>query len=327
MSISKLGMIGVLGASLFGFVVACGDDKGAATGGDDDDDNTSSSSSSSSGGSSSSSGGSASASAYATELCARIDRCFPGSTLQSWGDAATCQAGFDKFIAPQKALPGSGMTEGALATCADKFKSADCTLIQNEIPECVFKGTLENDAECTLGVQCKTGFCAYASQTATCGKCAPTVPVGGSCTGFECEVPSFCDADTGKCINAPGASGDCTSFDCSGGLSCVNGKCTTPIAKDGACTAPAVDFENPCAQGFACIDGKCALPAVTAKTGEACAAPKTQCIDGECLASKCVANLKEGAACDASADSPPFCEKPLLCLGGKCTVYEVNSCK
>ncbi|MFO0737954.1 MAG: hypothetical protein U0270_18825 [Labilithrix sp.] len=318
--------------SLVTLSVACSSsDPKASSGDDDDDDNSSSSGGTSSGGTSSggtSSGDTGPASAFATQICARIERCFPGSVASSWGDAATCQKLYDKFIGPQKALAGSGMTEAALNACAEKFKTADCSLVQNEIPECRFKGTVKTGEDCSLGVQCETGLCVYASQTATCGKCTATVPLGGTCENDECEPPSFCDSGgTNKCINAPGENGDCSNYDCAGGLSCVGNKCVKPIAKDGACTPPTSPFENPCAQGLSCIDGKCGLTAVTAKTGEACSPPKTACIEGACLDNKCVAALEEGAACDASSDIPPFCEPPMACVGGKCTSFQVTTCK
>jgi hypothetical protein len=282
-------------------------------------------------GASSSSSGSVStgpASAYATELCARVERCFPGTVANSWGDAATCAHNFDELIGPQKTLAGSGMTDATLATCAEKFKTADCSLVQAEIPECLFKGTLKPGADCNVGIQCDSGVCIYESQTAVCGKCVATVAVGADCTNAECAPPSFCDSPgTNKCIDAPLEGGDCTNTDCGGGFACVSNKCVKAIPKDGACTVPASPADNPCVKGYTCIDGKCGLVAVTQKTGEACDPPHTGCIDGACLDTQCVANLKEGQSCDPSQEIPPFCEAPLACIGGKCINYVPTECK
>lgn len=262
------------------------------------------------------------ASAYATELCARVERCFPGSVANGWGDAATCAKNFDRLVKPQKTLNGSGMTDTALDACAEKFKTADCALVQVEIPECFFKGTLKPGDACNVGIQCDSGTCIYGSQNDVCGKCVATVGVGASCETDECTPPSYCDIDgTKKCINAPLEGGDCTMSDCGGGFTCVGGKCVKPVASGAACTTPKSPADNPCQKGYACIDGKCGTVAITQKTGEACDPPHTNCIDGQCLDKKCVANLKEGASCDPSQEIPPFCESPMVCIGGKCTTY------
>ncbi|MBX3234480.1 MAG: hypothetical protein KIT84_44180 [Labilithrix sp.] len=312
-------------AGVIGVATACSTTettprRSSSSGDDDDDDDDDDGKSSTS-----SSGGAVTPSDYATELCARFDRCSPGEVEAEWGDAKTCATNHEKDIAPLRAAASTGMTAAALTACANKLKTEPCDKRIDQIAECEFKGKLAAGADCSNDVQCDTGSCIYANATATCGKCTALGAEGADCANADCARDLFCNAED-KCVKRIAAGGDCTQGPCEGDLRCVGRKCTAPVAKDATCTEPASEEdEEPCAFGSFCFGGTCKpYPTPTAKAGEACS-PTIGCINGYCNfdTNKCAAYGVEGAKCEAPWD----CQRPLDCIDDKCAFdNEVTTC-
>lgn len=130
----------------------------------------------------------------------------------------------------------------------------------------------------------------YANDGLQCspdGVCAPLVPLGGACRGYEsaiaCEAGSFCHAGTCVALGGEGASCVLGRGSCAAGLSC-NGSSCVPLLPDGA----SCDSAAQCGEDSFCLPGGTCQPMQGAggpcETDAQCAGTLCDRAAGRCVA-------------------------------------------
>jgi len=196
-------------------------------------------------GTSTSSGGSAACDHY---FDAQHYRC--GGPALPAAEISRIRSRFQQVCANEFALPGSGITEASLESCASALAASPCQLPAGPPIACNFHGTLSGGAACTDNVQCASGQC-QGTQTfspegpmapVTCGTCAPAVAVGQVCAqgGVSAGCPQ-----AAVCITADTMAADPT-------YSCV-------ATTQGDLGATCDDLSALCKVGLYCSAGTCAL--------------------------------------------------------------------
>ncbi len=203
------------------------------------------------------------------------------------------------------AAPGVTNLAVQLSACAHQISAASCKNL-NELACDLTGGTLDDDTPCGQGYQCKSGACKQ-EPGATCGTCAPRVPIGGACSR-----PLLC-VDGADCVNDQNHRGTCVpvrmagagekcgpspaeSVRCETGLLCLfaggESVCTAPGGAGAACLS-----SNDCEGDLTCVGGKCG-PAL----GEGAACHSSECGKGLACSvdSKCarIITVKAGEPCD-----------------------------
>jgi hypothetical protein len=259
--------------------------------------------------------------AYATlALCERpcggADDCGPRGLCLVEGDDVLCQTRGD---APAGApcdrasdCREGHCTDGACgAACAAGCPAATACVRDITGATCRPAGGQPENAPCTTGAECRSGFCA----AGRCGRdCAagPDCPAGMACVGFaegrfcfprcmadtDCEAPAFCAdglAAEPVCFWRGAVADGATcreDFECRSGL-CRGGGCRPPC-RDGNCPGGTEcrDF----GRGPFCTD-------VPAPLGAECSADDA-CSDGlRCTAGRCLPVC--GETCPPEAVCPP----------------------
>lgn len=205
-------------------------------------------------------------------LRAYYERCTPpGSPLYVGSEKSR----YELFCSKQLAAPGAGEPYSAtLQSCANAIATQACDA---EVPcGADFRGSLADDTACAESYQCASGYCAKAGDIFTaladCGKCAPKIPLGGTCNGGS---TTSC-ADGGICVTVGDYPGVCQpkrktvkageacgndQVECEKGTVCsfepgpistTPSVCRPRIAAGGECTLP-----SNCASGLTCVQSKC----------------------------------------------------------------------
>jgi hypothetical protein len=258
--------------------------------------------------------------------------------------------------------PGTSTTKDTIDACAGAVGQSSCDP-RDTRPFCEpAPGTLADGASCFDERQCKSGFCKHdqaGSTLARCGKCAPLVAVGASCTlndrcvkdaqclnggcvrvtkvalgeacvgtgNFVCDKDLVC-AESGKCAARVALDGACKSSpECDLDLICLSGKCAAKKPENATCSG-----DEQCAPGLVCPKGKCVKVTFRA-AGERCDGGATQCVTGACTASQngvCPDVRGVGGACDP-ADKKTVCDRFLRCVQtgdqAACVVDDASACK
>jgi hypothetical protein len=223
-----------------------------------------------------------------------------------------CPPSVDSSCPNRYFSPGATVDVASLVSCAGAWRSATCDdLRAGKRPDCVPRGTFDDQAACVFGAQCASGFCAASTEpdgSPGCGTCMPVAHEGEAC--------------------ATGA------VHCADGLEC-HGTCT-PSAPFGLPPLAACDGFNNCTSGYYCLelpgdDGpRCHPPPAL---GDACPLDIPYCagncdMNGVCMAAPILGNAcalggnaahtcETGLRCDLTTPGGPTCTR-LLHLGAPC---------
>ena len=273
----------------------------------------------------------------ATEVCNKLEACYPYAVTLTYGSVTTCIARAGINCAASLTATGSTATAADVETCVQGYAATSCNeLLGNQEPAaCQLHGTLPPGTPCGSDLQCagSNGYCK--ASTATCGVCSTRMAGGGACTENEdCQPGLVCSASgtTGSCVT-PGAQGAACSatLPCQGPLVCVNGSCGTAPAAGEACSATPDDCDG--SQGYYCSAAAICTQVQTAMAGQPCGVSTsgiTVCAPGTCQTAPgtttgtCEAPAADGAACNT--DTGPGCLAPAACVSGSCTFENPASC-
>jgi hypothetical protein len=274
----------------------------------------------------------------ARQDCAALAKCHPAELLSLYGDEATCRARLAPTL--ERVRQGYGITAtnaerraciAAVAdqACDDRMRSL---VMAERVPACRYVGSLPDDAQCAIDMQCQSGRC-----TGTCGVCARPRGVGVPCPSLTvCERGLLCHE--GTCLQPMKRAEACSdAAPCSIELSCVGGVCVPSPLEGQPCAA---DPRRSCAVGrnLRCdpIANKC-LPLIIAGAGDECGDTADTgyvlCAHGFACSTpmpgkpgKCVPSLSEGAACGGLFGYGGPCVAPLWCIGGRCQALDLVDC-
>jgi hypothetical protein len=181
--------------------------------------------------------------------CFVDDECITGYCDKgTCGSSAKCCPGTCR---PAEDCSYTGCPDGQFCVSTDPYKRTcqakaglgqPCTYSETEESSCVAGATCtwseSGDATCVKipaeGQKCETDtlFMDCSSSLDYCDevtlKCTRKVPVGGSCSKYNCVAYAECDS-TGTCVALPGPGEECKSDDwCLGSLYCYSGTCDFP---------------------------------------------------------------------------------------------------
>jgi hypothetical protein len=254
-------------------------------------------------------------SAYLDAQVARANRCRTSSSEVTNNE-------FKNYCSKLLSAPGMGLSPSRITQCATQLRDAGCERSESDITECNsrdVKGTLADDVACASDLQCASGNCKggdIEDDGLQCGKCAPSVAVGGTCgSGLRCVADAVCVTrggtggapTTSTCVQRvvvnEGASCANESPDkrveCAPGLRCSFGT-ETPVCKKLLALGAACKTGE-CGGSLACIAGTCQVrggEGTTCEVGDECASGFT-C---DRTAKKCtkIVEIAEGQSCATS---------------------------
>ncbi|MFO0592144.1 MAG: hypothetical protein U0441_31665 [Polyangiaceae bacterium] len=265
------------------------------------------------------------AKSYNAALCEKEFQCYPFSALQGFGDRATCESVSGPWIQAMFALPDIDFDENQVQGCANAIRSMTCDEYRGrKMPlVCQLVGTRADQTECTLGVQCQSGYCDHNGYS--CGVCVPLKVPGADCTdpSVPCENGTHCGVGH-KCVVVPQNEGDACSYLCGGDLACNYGKCVAMLGEGAACGSDSVcNYYD----DLACFPylNRCVRVRFV-NLGAPCSEMFTQCIGTtycESTEDRCVARPKVGEACSPS-EVP--CVGDIDCVDGKCVAPVPATC-
>jgi hypothetical protein len=223
------------------------------------------------------------------------------------------------------ALPGEGVTTGAIDACIGDVNANGCGAINSPSGACQFtSGSLPGGSTCESDSQCQSGTCDLTGGDAgftICGSCFPQSGIGQACQGRSCGAGAACvytggNGSTCVAVTVSGAGGACDGEgkQCEAGLVCNTAShvCASP----GAAGAPCA-FDVDCASGLVCPPSSTGGAARCASPGQAGA----RCgLDSQC---------STGLGCDANAGTCAQvtyvgagqpCTGTTRCLVGTCPV-------
>jgi hypothetical protein len=279
----------------------------------------------------------------ASKICASMFACQESMTTYLYGteqaclsaNAAQCVAGY---------LPSIDLDEAQ--ACMDAWPT-DCTSVERttwileyfepggthpEAPaECFYTGDLPDGSACDMSIKCRSGFCSFPDQEATCGICTQPLALHDPCSA-NCGPGLWCYQNRCIALRDQGEPCDDQHF-CQFDLWCNEGTCVpsglpgTPCnpqdwwscapSQGSFCdqdTSECVPFGPPQPLGGACgllEDGTMQLC-----DGGACQQGSSLTEDGECIA-----RIDEGGACEPLDDLwfvADECVWPLTCVDGTC---------
>jgi len=265
--------------------------------------------------------------AWATARCNKSDQCNKMVIVTQSLTVARCIERRKIACLGMAAAPGSGFSAAAVEACAKGIALETCIQASHgpHPKECTQTGSLDEGAPCGFGEQCKSGNCTLAGG-ADCQKCGkPFLPLGATCSGFECEPGLQCVSS--KCVRASDTGGPCSvDQPCWIGARCVGSTCVANVSKGASCDTLACDSN----QLLKCDPTtKTCVDVTFAKPGEACGTNPCNG-DGTCKMDDagttgiCIARVADGAACDSSTGS---CFPAAACIAGKCTPFDATTCK
>ena len=265
--------------------------------------------------------------------CSQLMTCSPADFQRRWPDLDTCETREKLACSDGLAAPGTAATPKTADACATALAAQTCADFLNDVPPpeaCLTQsGATADGGACAFASQCKSGFCAIASD-ALCGTCQEIPAAGASCTTNGCGQAMSCVAASLQCEAPVALGGACSKTQpCASGLACVGatttttGTCQTQVTSLGAfCdhtlkTAPNCDPNA----GLTCdsTSSMCTTePIVPAPApcgtiqgiDNACAGGAT-CY-GSATTMTCVAPAADGAACDTV--NGPDCLTPAKCV-------------
>lgn len=274
---------------------------------------------------------------------ARADAC----GFQPYGDR-------DRYLQACRAqmlLTGVGMTAESIDACKAVLDAYDCTVEENEIPECqTIAGALTEGESCSSDLQCDslscTGVVAEKSGVLTCGSCASIkstkkakiLSEGAACEQgsktARCNSKTFCESKTLTCVKRVGEGEGCAlTRDCTPGFNCIDLVCTKAKAGGSKCSNT-----DDCEAGLACDHEteKCAPRSYTVEPGDTCDADTRACRRGVCnldtlspksteLKGVCPTVLADGDRCD-DADPSTLCDWYATCENNKCKLRTSLAC-
>lgn len=286
----------------------------------------------------------------AATYCGKLDTCTTFYAALAFGDVATCKARFKDQCVRGLGAPSTASTPAKIASCAAKATSVTCSdLFADNLPtECrPIAGGLADGVACGDDSQCKSAFCGFDEDTATCGTCVAPPAAEAACANGDCPNGLKCGGD-GKC-HKPGAAGDACDDqrECNATLVCFNGQCAAPLAIGADCdpagtatpTKPACDLVN----GAWCNlkSKKCEAITRNAAVGASCGLDltgggltvceaKAYCniTNGTTFAGTCATRVADGATCDPAAKTlGDQCLSPAKCIGNVCKIADASLCK
>jgi hypothetical protein len=268
---------------------------------------------------------------FASDVCNKLNSCFPFLIEISYGDVAKCVERNEMGCNEQIDAPGANTDGPKLAACGNALEGVTCEALTTDTPEaCDIPGSLADGQPCQFNSQCTSEHCRVANN-ATCGTCAARSAAGGSCdVGDDCEDNLVCSNSV--CATPVAAGGACTTgSQCGPTLVCKAGTCALPDGAGAACTEGSCDILH----GFFCIQGTCkAVQAVAA--GETCGFIDGSLVicaaQGTCTGlsvtnptGTCSPAAADGATCSTD-DSGPKCIEPARCINGSCQLPNPGSC-
>jgi hypothetical protein len=288
---------------------------------------------------------------HAAALCAKLDECAPFLLAAAYGDAATCADRLTKACTEQSLSSGSGMTEASILACEASLAGATCgDVFANNLPGCVFHGTLVSGATCGDNSQCASGFCSLGGNL--CGVCVDKGAAGAACpsgSNDECQTGLVCSS--GKICAQPavvGAACDDATQPCLTGSFCTTAKtCALTVGAGQDCPGAYINLGN----GTLCLGKSTAtspqtsVQIGTASKGEPCglipgdSLPPTLCAPGSVAACTlvsgsiqlfgmptkgiCAAPLDDGHTCTAG----DICQPGAQCISGSCRIPSGRYCQ
>jgi hypothetical protein len=276
---------------------------------------------------------------YADALCAFYEKCDPIYLKVIYGDIATCRTRLLVSTTDSLSAPGNVVSSSQLTACANKLGATSCDDHLFSLPECDFRGTLEDGAPCAYSGQCKGGSCLPRSVDggfAACGTCSTRLVEGGDCTRGECR-PGFACAEA-RCAKKGSAGEPCDAAKpCRTDLHCAaDGKCAARLGPGAPCNPSA---PSPCdvARGLNCIEetattGTCKENAYAILGGK-CGFDATARIFTSCLRSYCSTGVGTDRTCTTrkAADAPCLnddeCTDAHYCENGVCRPANATVCK
>jgi len=294
-------------------------------------------------------------SVYARALCQRAFACYAFIFLNHFKDVQHCEDRYGGTDCERQVTSvGSTIAPRDLESCATALSAQSCAKrLLGRPRECLWQGSLQDNATCTYDLQCQSGWCDLVSGT-WCGSCKPKIPFGDSCPnpgGAGCQEGLMCGSticsisvkDGGVCRGTeivtcgnpiPAGSPCLWTFDCAWGNACIGGLCAPWKELGEACEgddyyACNLEKDEFCPYGT----GGTRCTAITrVGIGENCAVLGAFCTgDARCTKPDagssyfCTPPLEDGAFCDSTSE----CRFPSLCIDGKCrTAADVaGSCK
>lgn len=212
--------------------------------------------------------------AVAEVICERLASCCDLTQYAQAGftDVASCEVALAGLFTSSQGEYEDAISRGtmtydgaAAATCLRSLDRSDCTSgVFDGAEECeqVWRGLVNDGAECRFNEECRSRLCSFADEQATTGLCA--VPAEGG----PCALNCFTDDGDGErfCYNT-----------CGEGL---------------VCSTTFEEGNEPVSQ--------CVRNTIVGE-GEPCAVSDTQCADGywcDYEANACAAVLADGATCE-----------------------------
>jgi hypothetical protein len=260
---------------------------------------------------------------YATDFCAFLGACEPGTLALDYGTAATCETEVATTCENGLSAKGSGVTTSELTACGSYYstqtKGCASGPVVQPIPSpsdaCAVVGTGAPGAACGVNAQCATDECTRVGTL--CGTCTSPGAAGAACgpgTAVTCARGLTCSSKN-VCATLEPAGQTCdfgVTKDCQAGVKCVagdggatTGTCQTAgLAVGATCNANNVGSPDCAATaGLYCDTSTSKCAAITyGAAGASCGATDggaggQDCSDGTCIANKCVAAAASGGSC------------------------------
>jgi hypothetical protein len=254
--------------------------------------------------------------------CMQIGQCSQFATVE--GNFNACLTRTVDTCGYELAPPLGAVTIEQVKACTKAQANAACTMTsQADLSACERPpGTLANGAACTVDAQCSTNHCKRA-HGAGCGKCDAPLAEGAPCEDGGCGIGSLA-CTSGKCVRPRDKGEDCDNSEaCKGGLICKAGKCDPAPSAGAACDPAKAEACDPRSLLKCDPKTKKCVQSPSASIGSACGDTGPTCEGrASCKNGKCVAPIARGKPC-TDADT---CDVPGRCVGGVCTVVDVDTC-
>jgi hypothetical protein len=264
--------------------------------------------------------------------CTKLSSCMSPAAFEiEHGTVISCLSRFTRKCLFELAPKESTVTIPEIAKCEKALGSATCPDVRrDQVAGCELKaGTIANGRPCLFDAQCATRFCARENNDVlACGHCQPMPKENDACKagGNACGGVRDVVCIENKCAKRRGKTQPCASEnDCANELVCINGTCGDPKKAGDTCESTAG-----CASRepmYCDSESKSCKVFERAEIGEECGAgvPTKKCRgDASCEANRCLALLREGVCMEAGGAQ---CDVPSKCIGGRCDVPLLASCK
>jgi hypothetical protein len=265
---------------------------------------------------------------YADGLCAFFEKCQPSYLKTRFGDGTSCRSSMLADATASLNARGNVVTQDQLTSCMSKLGVRSCADDLDRLPECDFRGTLDDGVTCVFAGQCKGGACIGVLPDGgepPCHSCEARAPLGTDCANHDCAVGLICFA--GKCAPPKLTGEDCDPRNnCEGTLDCVNGKCVDLAPADQSCDLKDYNtcdgYKDLLCMPSSSTKGTCKAVSY-AKVGETCGFDPTALTQTYCIASYCSEDSGVGtclrfATAGEACSRPETCANDLACIVGRC---------